>query len=73
MITRIQPDHRMSQAVIHGDTIYLAGQVGEPGDDVAAQTRTALAEIDTLLAEAPTSRRFSAPPSGWPISPTSRP
>lgn len=52
MITRIQPDHRMSQAVIHGDTIYLAGQVGEPGDDVAAQTRTALAEIDALLAEA---------------------
>lgn len=50
MITRIQPDARMSQAVIHGHTIYLAGQVGEPGDDVAAQTRTALAEIEALLA-----------------------
>lgn len=52
MITRLQPDHRMSQAVIHGSTVYLAGQVGEPGDDVTAQTRTALAEIDALLAEA---------------------
>ncbi|MEN5053232.1 RidA family protein [Brevundimonas naejangsanensis] len=51
MITRIQPDRRMSQAVIHGDTIYLAGQVGEPGEDVVAQTRTALAEVDALLAQ----------------------
>ena len=34
MITRIQPGARMSEAVIHGDTIYLSGQVGEPGDDV---------------------------------------
>lgn len=51
MITRIQPECRMSQAVIHGDTIYLAGQVGEPGDDVVAQTRTALAEVDALLAQ----------------------
>jgi len=51
-ITRIDTDARMSQAVIHGDTIYLAGQVGEPGEDVAAQTHTALAEVDALLAQA---------------------
>lgn len=51
MIARIQPERRMSQAVIHGDTIYLAGQVGEPGEDVVAQTRTALAEVDALLAQ----------------------
>lgn len=50
MITRIDPGARMSEAVIHGDTIYLAGQVGEPGDDVVAQTKTVLAEIDALLA-----------------------
>jgi len=52
MITRIDPGARMSEAVIHGDTVYLAGQVGEPGDDVVAQTRTVLAEIDALLARA---------------------
>ena len=52
MITRIDPGARMSEAVIHGDTIYLAGQVGEPGDDVVAQTKTVLAEIDALLARA---------------------
>ena len=52
MITRLHSDDRMSQAVIHGDLIWLAGQVGEPGDDVIAQTKTALAEIDRLLAAA---------------------
>ncbi len=41
----------MSQAVIHGKTVYLAGQVAA-GDSVAAQTRGILAEIDALLAEA---------------------
>lgn len=51
-ITRIDTDPRMSQAVIHGDTIYLAGQVGEPGQTVAEQTATALAEVDSLLAQA---------------------
>lgn len=52
MITRIQPGARMSQAVVHGGLVWLAGQVGEPGDDVVAQTRTVLNQIDALLAEA---------------------
>ena len=52
MITRLEPGARMSEAVIHGDTVYLAGQVGEPGDDVAAQTKTVLSQIDALLAAA---------------------
>jgi enamine deaminase RidA (YjgF/YER057c/UK114 family) len=56
MIIRLHSDDRMSQAVIHGDTIWLAGQVGEPGEDVVAQTRTALAEIESLLAEAGSSK-----------------
>jgi len=41
---------------VHGGTVYLAGQVGEPGEDVSAQTRTILAEIDRLLAEAGTDK-----------------
>ena len=48
-IRRIEPGKRMSGAVVHGNTAYLAGQVGSLGDDVAAQTRGALAEIDRLL------------------------
>jgi enamine deaminase RidA (YjgF/YER057c/UK114 family) len=51
-IRRIEPGPRMSQAVVHGNTVYLAGQVGAPGEDVAVQTRAVLAQIDRLLAEA---------------------
>jgi enamine deaminase RidA (YjgF/YER057c/UK114 family) len=49
-IERFDTGRRMSQAVIHGDTVYLAGQVGEPGAPVAEQTRQALARVDELLA-----------------------
>ncbi|CAN5426751.1 RidA family protein [soil metagenome] len=52
MITRLESGARMSEAVIHGDTVYLAGQVGEPGEDITAQTTTVLSEIDRLLAAA---------------------
>lgn len=55
-IRRIEPGPRMSQAVVHGDTAYLAGQVGAPGESVAAQTRAVLAQIDRLLAEAGTNK-----------------
>lgn len=51
MITRIDPGPRMSDAVVHGNTVYLAGQVGEPGCDVATQTRQTLAEIEAVLAK----------------------
>lgn len=47
-ILRFEPSARMSQAAVHGDTIYLAGQVGA-GTDVAAQTRAALGEIERLV------------------------
>ena len=40
----------MSQAVIHGNVVYLAGQVGAPGQSVTEQTKAILARIDELLA-----------------------
>ena len=47
----------MSQAVIHGNTVYLAGQVAtDPTKDVAGQTREVLDAIDRLLAEAGTDK-----------------
>ena len=55
-IRRIEPGKRMSGAVVHGNTVYLAGQVGTAGDDVTAQTVTALAEVDRLLALAGTDK-----------------
>lgn len=48
-IKRFESNGRMSQAVVHGDTIYLAGQVCE-GPDVTAQATAALAEVERLLA-----------------------
>lgn len=51
-VRRIEPGRRMSAAVVHGSTVYLAGQVGAPGESVTAQTTAVLAEIDRLLAEA---------------------
>lgn len=50
-IERKHVGRRMSQIVVHGDTIYLAGQVGEAGASVPDQTRQILERIDALLAE----------------------
>ncbi len=42
----------MSQMVIHGETIYLAGQVAsDTSADIIAQTQQVLDKIDALLAE----------------------
>ncbi len=53
-IQRIRPGARMSAAVVHGHTIYLAGQVADKtaGKSVAEQTAEILSIIDDLLKEA---------------------
>lgn len=57
-IQRINPGQRMSGAVVHGNTVYLAGQVADKtaGQSVAEQTKEILAKIDALLAEAGTDK-----------------
>ena len=53
-----------SQAVVHGDQVYCSGQIPlDPatgalvgGDDVAAQTRQVLANLDAVLRAAGSSR-----------------
>jgi enamine deaminase RidA (YjgF/YER057c/UK114 family) len=57
-IERFEVGSRMSQAVVHGGTVYLAGQVAKnaPAQPVAAQTEDILATIDRLLAQAGTDR-----------------
>ena len=52
-IERRHVGKRMSQVVVHGDTVYLAGQVasGAPGGTMAEQTRDILQRIDGYLAE----------------------
>jgi enamine deaminase RidA (YjgF/YER057c/UK114 family) len=53
-IQRFDSGPRMSQVVVHGDTIYLAGVVaGEAaGESVAQQTQEVLSIIDGHLAKA---------------------
>ncbi len=51
-ITRMDVSTRMSQIVIHNETVYLAGQVGTPGASVTEQTNDILGKIDALLAKA---------------------
>ena len=56
-VERHEVGPRMSKAVVHGDTVYLAGQVAsDTGADVTGQTRQVLASIDALLAEAGTDK-----------------
>lgn len=53
-IERFEPGARMAQAVAHGGTVYLAGQVAADtvGTGVTAQTQQILGQIERLLAVA---------------------
>jgi len=57
-ITRYHTGDRMSQVVVHGNTVYTAGQVAHnaAGASVAEQTKDILASLDALLAEAGTDK-----------------
>src|SRR5260370_8329363 len=57
-IERYETGPRMSKAVIHGDTIYLAGIVADSpkGKSMAEQTRRILSQIDGFLAIAGTNK-----------------
>lgn len=57
-IRRLAPEARLSGATIHGNTVYLAGQVADdPSLDAQGQMADILAQIDALLAEAGTDKR----------------
>jgi enamine deaminase RidA (YjgF/YER057c/UK114 family) len=57
-IERIESGPRMSGAVVHGNTVYLAGQVARnaAGRSVTEQTKDILGIIDGLLAQAGTDK-----------------
>ena len=52
-VERLHSGPRMSQIVVHGDTIYLAGIVAQTnkGKSVTEQTREILSTIDAYLAQ----------------------
>jgi enamine deaminase RidA (YjgF/YER057c/UK114 family) len=57
-IQRFETGPRMSQAVVHGNTVYLAGVVAHKtaGESVTKQTQEILATIDSHLAKAGTDK-----------------
>jgi enamine deaminase RidA (YjgF/YER057c/UK114 family) len=56
-IQRIDPGRRFSEAVVHGDLVYLAGHVGQdPAASVRDQTSDILGQIDRHLAAAGSDR-----------------
>lgn len=56
-VTRHDKGPRLSQAVVHGNTVYLAGQVADDtAVGVKGQTEQILRKIDRLLAAAGTNK-----------------
>ena len=56
-ITRLAPGRRFCQAVIHGDTVYVAGRVApKTVPSVKGQTQQILKEIDKALKAAGTNK-----------------
>ena len=49
-IQRINVGKRLSEAVVHGNTVYLAGEVPDDGTkDIGGQTEEVLAKIERML------------------------
>jgi enamine deaminase RidA (YjgF/YER057c/UK114 family) len=49
-IQRINVGKRLSEAVVHGNTVYLAGEVpDDTSKDITGQTEEVLAKIEKLL------------------------
>lgn len=48
-IERIDPEHRMSEVVIHNDIVYYTSVPENLDEDAEAQTANALAVIDRIL------------------------
>lgn len=53
-LRRIEPGSRMSEAVIHNNTVYTAGVVADTtvGKSVFEQTKEVLQQLDEILAKA---------------------
>ncbi|MEE8663732.1 MAG: RidA family protein [Acetobacter sp.] len=56
-ILRLQPEERLTGAVVHNGIVYLAGQVADDASlDAEGQMRDILRQIDALLSEAGTDK-----------------
>ena len=56
-ITRLDQNARRSRAVIHNNTVYLAGHTADDrSQDIGGQTRQVLAKVDEMLAASGTNK-----------------
>ncbi|WP_354857233.1 RidA family protein [Acetobacter fabarum] len=56
-ITRLEPEERLSGAVIHNGLVYLAGQVTDDATlDAQGQMEDILRQVDAILAKAGTDK-----------------
>lgn len=56
-ITRLEPEERLSGAVIHNGLVYLAGQVADDTTlDAQGQMEDILRQVDAILAKAGTDK-----------------
>lgn len=56
-ITRLDQNARRSRAVIHNNTVYLAGHTADDrSQDIGGQTRQVLAKVDEMLAASGTDK-----------------
>ncbi len=65
-IKRIETGTRLSQVVVHGDTVYTAGVVADDYSlDAKGQTEQILAKLDRLLAAAGTDKSKALMATIW--------
>lgn len=55
-IKRFDFDTRIHHGVVYNGTVYLTGQVAQPGQSAGDQMREVLGKIDVLLAKADTDK-----------------
>jgi enamine deaminase RidA (YjgF/YER057c/UK114 family) len=66
MIQRQYSNQRMSQLVSFANLVWTAGQVAkDPSEDMAGQTRQILAQIDSLLKDAGSSKSHLISANIW--------
>ena len=66
-LQRIGAGKRLSDVIVHGDTVYFSGYVAEraAGGSVAEQTRDILEQIDESLAEVGTTKERIVEATVW--------
>lgn len=66
-IKRLHTNQRMSQAVVHGNTVYLAGQVAVEtrGKSITEQTTEVLGNVEKYLNEAGSDKTRMLSASVW--------